>query len=132
MTVQWYGEELGRLIEKEGRHNLESVANLAVSQIKETIRVPYPPSSDPGWPPRLRSGALEAGVGWQWVGEIIKVGVDAYYGIFLELGTSRMAARPFLLPAIYRLQSKIESSPDTVFRTLERGNPCRSPFHSNS
>lgn len=60
-------------------------------------------SSAPGNPPAPDTGALKTNItvvkkghGRYWVQD----GVE--YGIYLELGTSRMAARPFMVPAIER------------------------------
>ena len=60
--------------------------------------------SEPGTPPRPRSGNLRRSyhVEFDEANHVARVGSDpaiAPYAIFLELGTSRMAARPALIPA---------------------------------
>lgn len=63
----------------------------------------YPPASSAGQPPAVRSGHLDASI------ELIPDGrtgriihVKAAYASYLEYGTSRMAARPFMRPALMR------------------------------
>lgn len=48
-----------------------------------------------------RTGQLEASFGFELDPDgVLTVGSTEFYGRFLELGTSRMAAQPFLLPAL--------------------------------
>jgi HK97 gp10 family phage protein len=60
----------------------------------------YPSPSKPGEPPRKRSGWLQRNVVYQIDKSALsaRVGVtaNARYGLYQELGTSRMAARPWL------------------------------------
>lgn len=37
-------------------------------------------------------------------------GKDAFYGLFLEVGTSKMAARPFLRPALDEKKGEVEAA----------------------
>ncbi len=61
---------------------------------------PYQTPSAPGEPPRLRTANLRNNVTWSVAPDGLsgKVGVtaNARYGLYLELGTKRMAARPWL------------------------------------
>jgi hypothetical protein len=63
-------------------------------------RTTYPSPSAPGQPPRKRTGWLQRNVLYavDAVGLSAKVGVSAgaAYGIDLEVGTRKMAARPWL------------------------------------
>lgn len=43
----------------------------------------------------LRSSIAASGAGLEW-----QVSVGAAYAVFVEFGTSRMAARPYLVPAV--------------------------------
>lgn len=74
-------------------------------------------SSSPGSPPAPDTGALKASIetvrkgrGLYWVQD----GVE--YGIYLELGTSRVAARPFMVPAIERAWKWFEKRFEELFR----------------
>src|SRR5579862_4417139 len=61
----------------------------------------YPTPSKPGEPPRKRTGWLQRNVLYELDEATLtaKVGIttNARYGLFLELGTRKMLARPFLL-----------------------------------
>jgi HK97 gp10 family phage protein len=71
--------------------------------------------SSPGQPPGVVTGQLRnsvfadpvAGVGSNRV--TIEVGARAPYAGFLEFGTSKMAPRPFLRPAVARATPRISS-----------------------
>jgi hypothetical protein len=56
-------------------------------------------ASLPGYPPNVASGALRASINVARLGHLHYAVHDGVpYGVFLELGTSRMAARPFMVP----------------------------------
>jgi HK97 gp10 family phage protein len=60
-------------------------------------------ASQPGDPPNVDTGFLRGSVDVEAMGETqAMVGVGAEYGLYLEYGTSKMAARPFLTPAAKR------------------------------
>lgn len=48
----------------------------------------------------VRTGALKNSIGKRNVGSWWYVVADIYYAIFVELGTRKMAARPYLVPAV--------------------------------
>ena len=64
--------------------------------------------SQPGEPPRLQSGNLRLSIKWErWKnGYIIGPTVAAPYGKYLERGTRKMAARPFMRPALLNMKSR--------------------------
>lgn len=70
-----------------------------------------PPPSVPGEPPGKRTGNLGRSIQTESVqrkGEFIGiVGTNVKYGFWLELGTRRMAPRPFLRPALDAMRSRI-------------------------
>ncbi|CAN0502344.1 unnamed protein product, partial [Phaeothamnion confervicola] len=49
-----------------------------------------------GEPPHVQTGRLRASVAWERVGLIVRIGTNVIYGRWLELGTKKMAARPWL------------------------------------
>lgn len=63
-----------------------------------------PPPSQPGRGPSVRSGRLRGSITWRPGVDItspyVDVGTAVAYAPYVELGTSRMAARPFLRPAL--------------------------------
>lgn len=64
---------------------------------KETYTLEYNTNpSKPGEPPRVQTGRLRASVAWEQDGRVARIGTNVRYGRFLELGTSRMAPRPWL------------------------------------
>ena len=78
---------------------LDQVMNEMTTVIKRKINKPYPPASVPGRPPHRRTGFLHDRT------EVIRKGRTfvirtPQYGIWLEGGTRKMAARPFVLPTI--------------------------------
>src|SRR5262249_3454469 len=63
-----------------------------------------PPPSVPGRGPAVRTGRLRGSITWRLGADsrspYVDVGTAVFYAPFVELGTSRMAARPFLRPAL--------------------------------
>ena len=60
-------------------------------------------ASMPGYPPNVDTGALIASMNWISLGNFrYKIHDGVIYGAFLEFGTMRMAARPFLSPVFER------------------------------
>lgn len=65
-------------------------------------------ASAPGSPPRIDTGALAASIRVQAAGRLkryIVCGVD--YAVYLEFGTSDMAARPFMTPMAAKLRENM-------------------------
>lgn len=66
-------------------------------------------SSLPGQPPGVRTGRLRGAQNWAQLGKgRWAFGTDVKYGRYLEEGTSRMAARPYLTLAAKRLKSRAQ------------------------
>lgn len=74
------------------------------SRAKTLLNDSFPPPSSPGEPPHKRSARLQTSITWALgedsLGVYAEVGTNVEYAIYLELGTDRMAARPFLEPAL--------------------------------
>lgn len=68
-------------------------------------------ASAPGQPPAVDTGRLRSSIAHlverellAWVGQ---VGTDVKYGAYLEFGTTRMAARPFMLTTLERIRPQL-------------------------
>lgn len=80
----------------------------------ETIRV-----SKPGEPPRKREGTLHDNITYEMVGPTTaRVGTSLDYGYWLEWGTVKMAARPWLRPGLAANAKRIK---DIVVAYLRKG-----------
>jgi hypothetical protein len=80
------------------------------------------PPSEPGEPPAKRTGTLDRSIDSETVetrGEFIgRVGTNLKYGFWLELGTRRMAARPYLRPALTSQRKRILALLKRSFRSV--------------
>src|SRR5262249_32630730 len=83
----------------------EDISGLIVSDIRTGISELYPPPSKPGEEPHERTGLLINGVRSavvQNIGSVLMVIYcapypgDAFVPLYLEMGTPKMAARPFM------------------------------------
>lgn len=60
-------------------------------------------ASAPGGPPAIDMGALAGGMRVERVRRLeYRIADSVAYGVFLEYGTSKMAARPFVMPVVER------------------------------
>lgn len=67
--------------------------------------------SRPGTPPGIDTGALKNSIHVQPLGKGTYATADGVtYGIDLEFGTIKMAARPFMLPAFERTVNKFDKN----------------------
>lgn len=67
-------------------------------------------ASAPGEAPANLTGMLQRSIGYKTQGAArMEFGARAKYGGFLEDGTRKMKARPYLLPAIYKEQKNMLS-----------------------
>lgn len=111
-SIEWYGDKVKKNIEAEARKRMEAATVVVANRAKVLISEPYPPPSVPGEPPHRRTGRLRASVsrevvweGAQWVG---RVGSNVKYAKWLELGTSRIAARPWLRRALIEMREQVK------------------------
>jgi HK97 gp10 family phage protein len=130
MSVRrWNGEQAKRLIRAAFVRNLKAAAIVVKNRAKVLVSVPGTAKairkmsyrygglqfnvgkkgtvygaavSDPGEPPRKQFGRLRASIASEAdAGQLrARVGTNVKYGRWLELGTSRMAARPWLRRAM--------------------------------
>ena len=71
----------------------------------------YPHPSRPGEPPRLRTGFLQRNVRYELdrARRVARVGItrNARYGLYLERGTARVQARPWLVATVEKHLGKL-------------------------
>lgn len=82
-----------------------AVHKLAVHNASEPPRGGVPNAgSEPGKGPAVRTGRLRASITWRLgedaIGLYADIGSAVLYAPYVELGTSRMEARPYLRPAL--------------------------------
>ena len=102
-TFDWRGGDFYRDVEFAAKQGLTSAGQVAVNAIKQDMSKHSPPAPA-GQAPAVRTGRLRSSVtkttpyrsGARMVS--IRIGSPVEYGKFLESGTTRMAARPWLRP----------------------------------
>lgn len=72
--------------------------------------------SRPGEPPHVQTGRLRASVAWEQNGMVARVGTGVVYGRHLELGTDKMAARPWLKRSLFEMVPSINIVMSRPFR----------------
>ena len=112
MSMRWHGEEFKRQIADEMAKNMEAAAIHLKGEIKQSLAVGNIDSSSPseaGDPPRRVTGRLSGSIAHEVdrVRLIARVGTNVLYGKFLELGTRKMAARPFIRPGLEKARHRI-------------------------
>lgn len=99
---------LQRLIRETPDKASEAIRGIATEMTNDIILSYGESPSSPGEPPGVDIGNLRAGTEWE-PDEQDKlkayVTIEAEYGPYLEFGTSKMAARPFVTPVFERWRS---------------------------
>ena len=111
----WHGEQVKFRIKAGMQKNLTAAAIYVVRKVKESLAVagptkthPEASASSPGQPPHRRTGTLARSITHEVTQDSARVGTNVKYGKFLETGTSKMAARPYLRPAVYKNRQQIK------------------------
>ena len=93
-------DKISRDIKTKLTYAMRNVGRKSVNIIKKSIAIDYPPASDPGEPPHKRTGLLYRSIatGTQTIGNEITLNltVDTPCAAYLEYGTRKMAARPYV------------------------------------
>jgi hypothetical protein len=72
-------------------------------------------ASQPRFPPNVDTGLLRARMRWQRQGRFTRLIMDGVeYGVYLELGTTKVAPRPFVVPEMAKAFSRL---PETFKRS---------------
>ena len=122
----WNGEGIAKTIENTMVNRLDLAGLTLMNEARSLISRDQPRSgkgarkvgldpSRPGKPPKRVTGTLHRSIFWALDRQAVKgrVGTPLKYGLFLELGTARMAARPWMITAV---RNKIE----TIKRILSK------------
>jgi len=120
MKVNWDTKDFMRQVERERKSALTKAALLVVRSVKDSFGSSGIPNatkkqressvSAPGEPPHVQTGFLKKNIAYELVGnDTAHVGAnkDVKYAYWLEYGTPKMKARPYLRPALIREKKKI-------------------------
>lgn len=78
-------------------------------------------ASAPGQPPMTDTGRLANSITFDRAGPLTAtVGSNVIYALYLEYGTRRMAARPFMRPAVERIRPKFLERIEAAIRGATR------------
>lgn len=117
--IEWRGDEWTQDLRVGLRKNIAAAAIYLVNVIKAdisqsgTLRYSILPGgkfkktvynfthSVAGQPPYMQTGLLRSSIAWEFVKgpsntEMARIGTNLKYGMYLEKGTRKMAARPYL------------------------------------
>jgi hypothetical protein len=114
---EWHGEEAMAQVKALTFERLKRAVVFFHTEVLAALNKsnprPYTTPSKPGEPPRKRTGWLQRNVLYELDEKALegRVGLtpNAKYGLFLEVGTKRMAARPWLFATLKRLWNKIKA-----------------------
>lgn len=91
------------------QRNINDVEKLFLDEARKLVGQPGPTPSRPGQPPKRQSGRLQRGIVAQK--DLARLTLEfrstAPHSGFLENGTRRMAARPFMKPTWQRLRPRV-------------------------
>lgn len=129
----WRGAQFASQLREKSKDILLKVAHGGVADIQEAMRsTTTMPSrraktgrvSVPGAPPAIQTGNLVGAIDFddsKLDSKLrIEVGVTALapYGVYLEHGTPRVAARPFIEPAAESMQEELDAAVDAMIGAL--------------
>lgn len=99
-----------RLIGTEGAASVEDAAQNRDTRGQTIKRLRYGVNpSRPGEPPHKQTGRLQSSVTREVDDQRARVGTNVVYGRYLELGTRKMAPRPWLRRSLDENRDKVRS-----------------------
>ncbi len=121
VNFNWHGDEISKKIEDTMVNRLDLAGFTLMNEARDLVsrnqaragkgarKVGLDPST-PGTPPKRVTGTLHRSIFWALDRQAVKgrVGTPLKYGLFLELGTVRMAARPWMITAVRNKREAIK------------------------
>lgn len=126
MTIQWNGNDLKKMLQKASDAGLKRAGEFYLLKCRLKVSRPnsgksirrvkgkgsytvYPNPSKPGEAPKLRTGFGRRGIVINHGPGFARVGIteNAKYMLYLELGTRRIARRPWLIKTLEENRSVI-------------------------
>ena len=125
VVLKWEGPKVSRRLNAGVKRGVEEAARLIVAEaIRSILHDPKTgriygghQASAPGEAPANWRGELVAGFSIEMKGNRAIIRNRAPHASMLELGTSRMAARPYLLPAMMQMQKAAQR---TIARAIKK------------
>lgn len=117
VTLTYHRDQAAATVKAAGWERLRRCVLFFWSALLQTVGVsnprPYKTPSRPGEPPRKRTGWLQRNIVYELDEPSLsaRVGItrNARYGLFLELGTRRMAARPWLISTLLKVEKQLNA-----------------------
>lgn len=116
-TMKWEGQKVADQVVATAWQQLQAAVVYYHTQLLATLNQanprPYRTSSRPGEPPKKRTGWLQSHTLYEMdeSSKSARVGVaqNAIYGVYLELGTKLMQARPWLEATLRKYLDRISA-----------------------
>jgi len=121
--IKWYDKKFINQLERHQRRSMIAACEFLLNYIKTSFGsgasgyIPYKRgknvhwSSVPGEPPNVDTGILRNSIDYEIIkdrnGVFGRVGTNQRYGLWLEKGTDKMAARPYLKSAVSKNVGKL-------------------------
>lgn len=125
--MKWHDVDLNRRLEEAEERGLQAAGLAYQRELKSVVNVSArggAAASSPGDPPRKRTGNLQRNIVMETddTSRSVAVGVkkNAIYGLFLELGTRFIAARPWMRPTLKRMIGRLEATARAVMQRFFR------------
>ena len=114
MTMQikratWHGDKILARLKDRARQATIDLGKELKKDLRESLSIPYPPASFAGEAPHSRTGLLRGSISVTTKGLSIYVRTSVPYALYLEYGTHKMEARPWLRPGIRRMESRVRT-----------------------
>lgn len=115
--------EVGKALFVAG-NRIQTTAQRSITEGSVSGRMHVP--SRPGQPPKADTHGLDRQIETEQVGPLrVRVTSNARYSGFLEFGTSRMAARPFMMPAAEKERAAVTKLVREAVNRVIRGTGSR-------